>query len=195
MQGLGTVNGRRVALAWFSNHAKGQMMLRRITPLLPACAALVLSACATNEGTYPSLAKRPGERISATWPPAPPAPEAPPPPLDPASLNRLDGLLAHVRSADARFHAKEGRARSLVAAAGRAPMGSEAWSVATVAVSELEAARAEAMVAMSELDSLYVSARTEGRDVTQIDSARNQALAIIGQQDRVLDSLKGKLDR
>jgi hypothetical protein len=43
------------------------MMLRRITPLLPACAALVLSACATNEGTYPSLAKRPGERISATW--------------------------------------------------------------------------------------------------------------------------------
>ncbi len=170
-------------------------MLRRITPLLPACAALVLSACATDEGTYPSLAKRPGERVSATWPPAPPPPEAPPPPLDQTSLGRLDLLLAQVRNADARFHAKEGRAKNLVASAGRAPMGSEAWSVATVAISELEAARAEAMVAMSELDTIYVTARTEGRDVTQIDAARNQALTIIGQQDRILDSLKGRLDR
>lgn len=170
-------------------------MLRRITLPLLACAAMALSACATDEGTYPSLAKRPGERITATWPPAPPPPEAPLPPLDSAAVNRLDLLLAQVRSADARFHAKEGRARTLVAAAGRAPMGSEAWSVATVAIAELEAARAQAMVAMSELDSLYVSARTEGRDVTQIDATRNQALAIITQQDLVLDSLKGRLDR
>lgn len=170
-------------------------MLRRITLPLLACTAMALSACATDEGTYPSLAKRPGERITATWPPAPPPPEAPPPPLDPAAANRLDVLLSRIRGADARFQAKEGRARSLVAAAGRSPMGSEAWSVATVAIAELEGARAEAMVAMSELDSLYVSARTEGRDVTQIDATRNQALAIIGQQDRVLDSLKGKLDR
>lgn len=171
------------------------MMLRRIAPPLLVCAALALNACATDEGTYPSLAKRPGERITATWPPAPPPPEAPPAPLDPAALNRLDRLLAQVRSADARFHAKVGRARSVVANAGRAPMGSEAWSVATVAVAELEAARAEAMVAMSQLDSLYVTARTEGRDVSQIDTARNQALAIIAAEDRVLDSLKGKLDR
>ncbi len=170
-------------------------MLHRITPPLLACAALALNACATDEGTYPSLAKRPSERITATWPPAPPAPPPPPAPLDPAVTSQLDLLLAQVRSADARFHAKEGRARTLVSAAGRAPMGSEAWSVATVAVSELEAARAQAMVAMSELDSLYVTARTEGRDVTQIDAARNQALAIIAQQDRILDSLKGKLDR
>ena len=170
-------------------------MLCRIAPPLLACAALALSACATDEGTYPSLAKRPGERISATWPPAPPPPEAPPAPLDSASLNRLDGLLARVRSADARFNAKTARARSVVASAGRSAIGSEAWSVATVAVAELEAARAEAMVAMSELDSLYAAARTEGRDISQIDVARNQALAIIAEEDRVLDTLKGKLDR
>ncbi len=170
-------------------------MLRRITPPLLACAALVLSACATDEGTYPSLAKRPGERVTATWPPAPPPPEAPPAPLDPATVGQLDLLLAQVRSADARFHSKEARARKVVAAAGRSAMGSEAWSVATVAVAELEAARAQAMVAMSELDSLYVAARTEGRDVTQIEAVRAQAMAIITEQDRVLGSLKGKLDR
>lgn len=170
-------------------------MLRRTTLPLLACASLALAACATDEGTYPSLAKRPAERITATWPPAPPTPPPPPAPLDPAVTNQLDLLLAQVRGADARFHAKEGRTRSLVNAAGRAPMGSEAWAVATVAVSELEAARAQAMVAMSELDSLYVTARIEGRDVTQIEVARNQATAIIAQQDRVLDSLKGKLER
>lgn len=170
-------------------------MFRPIASLLPACAVLVLGACTTSDGPYPSLAKRPGERITASWPPAPPSSGVPPPPLDPAIVGRLDLLVAQVRGSDARFHAKEGRTRALVAAAGRAPMGSEAWSVATVAVSELEAARAEAMVAMSELDSLYVDARTQGRDVAQIAAARDQALAIIGQQDRVLESLKGKLDR
>jgi len=48
----------------------------RPAPLLLLCASLTLTACATNDGPYPSLAKRPQERITATWPPPPP----PPPP-------------------------------------------------------------------------------------------------------------------
>jgi uncharacterized protein YbaP (TraB family) len=74
-------------------------------------------------------------------------------------------------------------------------MGSESWSVASIAVAELEAARAQAMVAMGELDSLYAEARTEGRDVTELERTRQQALAIITREDRVLDSLKGALER
>lgn len=170
-------------------------MQRRITPLLLAGASLALAACAKDQGTYPSLAKRPGERIVASWPPAPPAPPPPPAPLDPATTSRLDLLVAEARSADARFHGKEARARKLVSAARNAPMGSEAWSVATVAVSELEAARAQAMVAMADLDSLYAAARTEGRDVTRIEAARDQVMAIIAGQDRVLESLRGVLER
>jgi hypothetical protein len=169
-------------------------MLRILPPVLIA-AALSLSACASDEGAYPSLAKRPAERVTATWPPAPPPPEPAPPPLERATLGKLDALVGEVRSADAKFRAKEGRTRTLVATARGAPMGSEAWSVATVAISELEAARAEAMVAMAELDSLYAEARTQGRDVTLIEKARDQATAMIAGQDRVLESLKGALER
>ncbi len=170
-------------------------MLRRITPLLLVAATLALSACSTREGAYPSLIKRPAERITATWPPAPPSPPPAPVPLDPEKASRLDGLLAQVTAADGRFSGKIARARPLVGAARKAAMGSEAWSVASVAIAELESARAEAMMAMAQLDSIYADARTEGRDVSEIEATRQQALAIIAAQDGVLDSLKGALER
>lgn len=167
----------------------------RTIPLLSLCASLVLTACATDEGTYPSLAKRPQERITATWPPPPPPPPPAPAPLEAATLDRIDLLLAQARSADAGFRAKESRARSLVAAAAGAPLGSEAWAVASIAVAELEAARAKAMLAMSELDSLYADARTAGRDTAPIEAARQNVMAMIASEDEVLASLRGRLER
>lgn len=166
--------------------------MRSIYPgLILAASSLSVGACAKDEGVYPSLAKRPAERVTATWPPAPP----PPAPLDPATMGKLDGLVAQARNANVRFSGKEARARTLVSSARGAKMGSEVWSVATVAVSELEASRAQAMVAMGELDSLYVEARTQGHDVTAIEAARQEVIGIIARQDRVLDSLKGLLER
>lgn len=170
-------------------------MLRWITPLLLATATLALGACSTNEGVYPSLTKRPAERITATWPPAPPPPPPAPVPLDQATASRLEGLLAQITAADGRFAKKITRARAVVGAARNVAMGSEAWSVASIAIAELESARAEAMVAMSGIDSIYADARTEGRDVTEIEITRQKALGIIAVQDEVLDSLKGALDR
>lgn len=167
----------------------------RPAPLLLLCASLTLTACATNDGPYPSLAKRPQERITATWPPPPPPPPPAPAPLEAATLERIDLLLAEARSADAGFHAKEGRARRLVAAAAGAPMGSEAWSVASVAVAELEVARAKTLLPMSELDKLYADARTQGRDTAPIETARASVTAAVAAQDRVLESLRGKLER
>ena len=167
----------------------------RATPLLLACASLALAACAKDEGTYPSLAKRPAERITATWPPAPPPPPPAPAPLEPGTIERLDLLVAQARSADARFHGKEARARTLVTAAAGAPMGSEAWSVASVAVAELEVARAKTMQALSGLDSVYADTRTAGRDTAPIDTARQTVIAIVSGQDRVLADLRGKLER
>ena len=170
-------------------------MHRRFNPLWPLCASLALTACATDEGSYPSLAKRPQERITATWPPPPPPVPPAPAPLEVATLERLDLLLAQARSADAGFRAKEGRARSLVAAATGAAMGSEAWAVASVAVAELEAARAKTMLALSEIDSLYAEARTAGRDTAPIETARQTVMAMIAGEDEVLASLRGRLER
>lgn len=160
-----------------------------------ALSGLALSACARGEGAYPSLARRPAERITATWPPAPPPPEPAPPSLDPGTLGQLDSLVAAARSADARFQGKQDRTRSTVAAAGKAAMGSEVWNTASIAVAELESARAEAMISMGELDRLFADARTEGRDVAPIEAARQQVMALIRAEDQTLDSLKGRLDR
>ncbi|MFN3516064.1 MAG: hypothetical protein ACK4YM_02770 [Novosphingobium sp.] len=167
----------------------------RPAPFLLVCTSLMLSACAAGDGPYPSLAKRPQERITATWPPPPPPPPPAPAPLEAATLERIDLLLAQARSADAGFRAREHRTRRLVAAAARAPMGSEAWSLASVAVAELEVARAKTLLPISELDKLYADARTQGRDTVPIETARASLTAIVAAQDRVLDSLRGKLER
>jgi len=154
---------------------------------------LLLGACARGEGSYPSLERRPAERLSAVYAP-PSAPSAEPPaPLDPAVLNRLDGLIGAARSADATFHGREAHALALVDAAAGAARASEAWSVATIAVSELESARAQAMIALADLDRLYVTARSQGQDVTAVAAARDQVTALVAAEDKALDSLKGRL--
>ena len=78
-------------------------------------------------------------------------------------------------------------------------MGSEAWSVAQVALASLEAARSDAMIALADLDSLYVAAKieavpTEGSgDVDAIGAARDDVIALVGEEDEALASLRGRL--
>ncbi len=154
---------------------------------------LSLSACATDAGLYPSLARRPAERITATFAPvAPPVPIPLPPPAA-AVAGRTDVLVGAARSADAKFRQKEPRARALVNSTGRARMGTEAWSVATIAVSELEAARGEAMVALSDLDLIYNDVRVRGEDPSAIGAARDSVVALIAQEDLVLGELRSRL--
>ena len=154
---------------------------------------LSLGACATRPGEYPSLERRPAERITATYPvAAPPAPIPLPPP--PAGVtNRLDALVGAARSADAKFRQKEPRARALVNATGQARMGSEAWGTATIAVAELESARAEAMIPLSDLDILYNDTTVRGEDPSAIGAARDTVVALIAQQDQVLGELRTRL--
>lgn len=155
--------------------------------------SLSLTACAAERGEYPSLERRAMERITATYSPSAPATPAPLPPPGAAVTGKLDGLVAQARAADAKFRQKEGRTRSLVGSSAGAELGSESWNVATVAVSELEAARGEAMVALTELDLLFNEAVLAGQDASGIGLARDTVLGIIGYEDRVLGELRSKL--
>lgn len=154
---------------------------------------LTLAACAAGQGEYPSLERRPIERITATYSPAPAAEPAPLPPPPPAVTGKLDGFVAQAKAADSRFRQKEGRARSLVAGSAGAKIGTDSWGTATVAVSELEAARGEAMIALTELDLLFNQAVLAGQDTSAIGQAREQVTALIGYQDQVLGELRSKL--
>ena len=49
------------------------------------------------------------------------------------------------------------------------------------------------MIALADLDQLYAAARIEGSDATAIAAARDQVTGWIGEEDRVLASLRGRL--
>ena len=168
------------------------MPSRRLASLL-LTAMLLLGACATDKGQYPSLARRPAERLTATFdaPPAPslvvlPAPSA-------AVTGQLGPLVGAAQAADAKFRRREPRARSLVGSSGGAKIGSESWGTATIAVAELEAARAEAMLALSDLDMLYNDTRVRGEDPGAIGAARDTVTGLISRQDQVLGELRSRL--
>ena len=133
---------------------------------------------------------------------SPVTPETPPPPPEPASpqlTTRLAQLVAQAREAHQRFGARRANAQRLVAAGGNGAPGSEGWSVATIALSDLESARSDAMLALAELDQLYASesiaaAETGNRQsVDAIGAARDQVTALVSEEDGVLASLRGRM--
>lgn len=162
-------------------------------------ASLILSACA-SAGEYPSLARRDAERIAGSALPA--APQSLPPelPLPPEAglVARLESLESRARAADARFRSQRGRADALVSAAGGAQRGTESWSIATVAVSGLESARSEAMIALAELDGLHAAERVarpneQSGDGLAIAASRERVLDIVAAQDQVITALAAQM--
>lgn len=158
-----------------------------------AMLGLLLAACAADQDGYPSLARRPAERVSGTAEPAPTASEVPLPPSSPEQAGRLGQLVAQAQAADAKFQARTDETRRRVGAAANAAMASENWSVATIALAGLESARSEAMVALADLDAMYVADGVAGKDVIAIAAARNQVTALVEQEDAVLAELKVRL--
>ena len=168
--------------------------MRRIqTACLLGLSALMLAACTKDEGAFPSLARRPAERLNTPVPAVTPGSEPTQAAPDPALLERIAALEANARAAHQRFIARSGAARTLVAAAAAAPVASETWSVATIALSELEAARSEAMIALADLDALYAKAVVDGTDSAALTKARDAVVALVGAEDSVLTELQGRL--
>jgi len=162
----------------------------RIAPLLPLA---LLAGCST--ASYPSLALRPGETTSVTTPkPAPttaPAASAPD--------QRLPAWLADARAADARFAAARPAAEKALAAAQGAAPGSEAWSIANLALTDLERARGDVAVAQAAVESAYTEDRLAhatdpATSPTPIAAIRDAITAITESQDKVLAKLRARLN-
>jgi hypothetical protein len=150
-----------------------------------------LTACASASEDYPSLAIRDAERVSGTLTPVAPAVIRPAAPA--GVLNRVDQLEAEAASANQAFIAATPAARRSVNAARGQDVGNENWSVAQVAVAGLEAERAKAMTALADLDRLYVDAGVEGTEIDRIAAAREGVVALVEQQNAVLEELVGSL--
>jgi hypothetical protein len=158
-----------------------------------------MAASCASGGDYPSLAIRDVERVSRTVEPVTPEASSAPLPAPSTGLaDRLAQLAEQARAAHARFLGRGGRARALVSQASGAAQGSEAWALATVALSELEAARGSTSIALAELDALHTADQLRGNGLPTADSpaiaaARDAAAALVEEETRVVDSLRGQL--
>lgn len=167
--------------------------------LLPLCLTLSLAACAAAK-SYPSLDRRPAERMSGSARPVAPETQPPAPvPASPQLATRLIQLVDRARAAHQRFAQKRGTAERLVASGGGSAPGSEGWAVATTALSALESERSDAMIALAELDQLYASESVSAAEtgnyapVTAIAGARDQVTVLIGEEDGILAALRGRM--
>lgn len=165
---------------------------------LAACLAvnLALSACAADQGRYPSLARRPAERISgssAVVAPAPAPALLPEIAASPELAARLGQLVGRIETVHQRFLARRAAAAARVSAAAGAAVASDSWSVATIALADLESTRSEAMIALADLDAMWVTARIAGEEAPALAAARDHAIALIGQEDAILAGLRGRM--
>lgn len=173
-------------------------MLKRLAMRFAILVSItLLGACASaSDARPPSLATRPGERVSgnAEVPPAPP-----PPPATAATGDKLTTIVAQARAAHGRFGQRQASADRASRAAQGAGVASEAWSVAQIELAALESARSEAMVAMADLDSLHIAAQdaavaTGGSgDVDATGAARDAVAALIAEEDSTLAAYRGRL--
>ena len=160
------------------------MRFNRALPLLP----LLLAACASPDGEYPSLEIREAERTTGTFEPIPPTPYVPS--ATPAAVvDRLGRLEADAASAHRAFLAEAPAARRAVAAANGAETGSDAWSSASVALAGLENSRSKAMIALADLDRLMVDAATAGGELERIVAVRNTVTAQVDEQNATIEGL------
>jgi hypothetical protein len=166
-----------------------------LLPLVGTATALLLSGCAADTTNYPSLARRDAERVTGSADVVPAQQAAPlPSPQPSADLSaRLAQLTTEAETAHRAFLASRGRTEQLVTAARGAAVASENWSVATVALADLEASRSRAMVALADLDSLYAAERVNGGTAEAVGAARDQVIALVGQEDTVLAELRGRI--
>lgn len=174
-------------------------MAAGMKPHLTALAALISVAAALNasaaagKDTYPSLAIRPAERPSGVLQPATPVPEPALPAPSGQTLDEIAQLRAAAADADKRFQAAAQAAQKPVNTARGSAPGTEAWSVAQIAVSDAEARHNETIAALGRLDQIHVEAQTEGNALDEIEAAVTDVAAQVEAQDQSLDALQASL--
>ncbi len=167
-------------------------MSRAYSALLLAISVSALSACAADTANYPTLARRDAERIGPS--PASSTEATPLPPMpSPEELGRANSTLEAARAAHQIFLAHKPRTEQLVAAARGAPIASENWSVATIALASLESSRSDVMLALGYVDDEYARYRVSGSDNQEISRIREQLIGWVGEEDGVLANLRGKM--
>ena len=140
-------------------------MLRINQTLLPLAIAtsLTLTGCASLEGDFPSLAKRPYEKANPVEEPVA-APETLTTALPADLYQTINALLLRSSTAHSAFENAVPSVRSVVQSASNAANGSEAWINAHLESSSTDSLRADGVAALGEIDRLVAREREKGVD-------------------------------
>jgi hypothetical protein len=179
---------------------------RIAAPLIaPMLGLLALGACTVDRTRYPSLAVRPAERAYASGQTAPPTPGLhlmtqvrQGLPMGSDLATRVGALRQTALSAHARFTEQQGTAARLAQSAQGASPGTEAWSQATIALASLVSARSEGMIAMADLDRLFIAATEaaalgQGTDLQTVTPAYRELEVLLAEEDRAIATLTDRL--
>ncbi len=153
--------------------------------------ALLLAGCASVEGDFPPLSKRPyedGDPLAIPETPPPPPVAALPGPLQ----TKVDALLARARAAQEAFAAALPLAASAAQAAAGSTAGTEGWVNAHMLLSRADAARADAVAALGEIDRLIADEREKGVNggvITLLAAPQAQIAALVNAQTAEVERL------
>ncbi len=126
--------------------------------------SMSLGACSTtNDGSFPSLSKRPFE-TSGPIEDQEAAPVAITTQLPDALTSQSNVLLARSRAAAAIFARSLPAAQSAARGAAGSATGSEGWVQAHMILSRLDASRADGVAALGEMDRLMATQQEQGAD-------------------------------
>ena len=171
-------------------------MIKKSALLLTTACTLFLTACASSDTRYPSLAVRDFERAQGQFEPAEKQQ------LDVPEIKtdfegdlatHLANLLDQAQAAHGRFEASTPNAQSTVMAARGSSVESNAWEAAQIAVADLDSHRSQAAIVLAELDTLFAAASIQYEDNAQIAQTRSQVAALVLQEDAVLNGLRRAL--
>lgn len=116
------------------------------------CCLVLLSACAADEGRFPSLERRPYETDNPIQEPVapPPAPAV----LSAELAAKVDALIARHRAAQGAFAKGLGSIQAMASKAAGSTPGTESWVNAHLQLSRFDKARADSVSVVREFDSL-----------------------------------------
>ncbi len=169
------------------------MKTRHLSFFGPLVVSVLLAGCSTSASDYPSLSIRNEERVTGVFDPVEAEPYVTTPPTEELT-GRVDQLRAMALAANTRFQDATKKAHTPVARAQGAEEGTEAWSLAQIAIAELESSRSDAMIALADLDRLFVDAELDAVQSEKVKQARDEIEQIVHTQDEVIAAFFSELN-
>ena len=160
--------------------------------------AILVSGCAMQQDSFPSLSKRPIENVPAA------GSKQLPDWIGVTSLptvlqNEVDAAVRQSDQAHRNFLADLPEVEQAVASGRDAEPSSESWVVAQMKLAALETRRSASVSALADLDALYMKrldsefADSQPGGAAIIDRSRNQVIAQVDMQQKKIDELKAAL--